>query len=57
MFVYLRTEFQGSGIILTSFRQGVILPVPPHTHTPQNEPLKSPPEIRVKAFIKPFEAP
>ena len=39
MCVYLRTKFQVSGVILTSFRQaGVILPPPP-----QNEPLKSPP--------------
>ena len=38
MRVYLRTKFQVSSIILTSFRQGVNLPQPP----PQNGPLKSP---------------
>ena len=40
MGVYLRAKFVVSSIILTGFRQGVILPPPPHT--PQNEPLKSP---------------
>ena len=39
MCVYLRTKFEVSSIILTSFRQGVIPPPPP---PPQNEPLKSP---------------
>ena len=45
MCVYLRTKFQVSSIIITSFRQGegVILtaPLPP----PQNKPLKSPPRL------------
>ena len=42
MSVYLRAKFEVSSIILTSFRQGVILPPPP---PPQNEPLKSPPRL------------
>ena len=42
MGVYLRAKFEVSGIILTGFRQGVILPPPP---PPQNEPLKSPPRL------------
>ena len=41
MCVYLRTKFQASNIILTSFRQGTILPLP----LPQNETLKSPPRL------------
>ena len=40
MDVYLRAKFQVSSIILTSFRRGVILPLPPPPS--QNEPLKSP---------------
>ena len=52
MGVYLRAKFEVSSIILTSFRQGVILPSPP----PQNEPLKSPPRlglnmVKTKALI------
>ena len=45
MGVYLRAKFEVSSIILTSFRQGVILPPPP---IPQNEPLKSPPRLGFK---------
>ena len=42
MSVYLRAKFEVSSIILTGFRQGVILPpLPP----PQNEPLRSPPRL------------
>ena len=41
MDAYLRAKFEVSSIILTSFRQGVILPPSP----PQNEPLKSPPRL------------
>ena len=41
MGVYLRAKFEVSSIILTGFRQGVILTPPP----PQNEPLKSPPRL------------
>ena len=41
MCVYLRTKFQVSSIILTSFKQ-VILPPPT---PPQNEALKSPPRL------------
>ena len=37
MCVYVRTKFEVSSIILTSFRRGN----PP----PQNEPLKSPPRL------------
>ena len=52
MGVYLRAKFEISSIILTGFRQGVILPSPP----PQNEPLKSPPRlglnmVKTKALI------
>ena len=43
MSVYLCVKFEVSSIILTGFRQGVILPPPPST--PQNEPLKSPPRL------------
>ena len=43
MGVYLRAKFEVSSIILTGFRQGVILPPTP----PQNEPLKSPPRLRL----------
>ena len=45
--VYLRAKFQVSSIILTSFRQGVILPPPP-----QNEPLKSPSRVGGLKLIK-----
>ena len=41
MSMYLRAKFETSGVILTSFRQGVTLPPPP----PQNEQLKSPPRL------------
>ena len=41
MCVYLRTKFQVSSVILTSFTQGEILP-----HTTK-EPLKSPPRLRL----------
>ena len=44
MCVYLRTNFQSSGIILTSFRHRVILTLP----LPQSEPLKSPPRLGLK---------
>ena len=51
MCVYLRTKFQVPSIILTSFRQVVILP---HPHPPlQNEPLKSPTRLGLKdIFIR-----
>ena len=46
MYLYLRNKCQVSSIILTSFRQGVILillkPPPPPLPPPQNETLKSP---------------
>ena len=44
MCVYLRAKFEVSSIILTSFRQGVILPPSPQ---PQNKPLKSLKVVRV----------
>ena len=44
MGVYLCAKCQDSSITLTSFRQGVILP----PLSPQNEPLKSPPRLRLK---------
>ena len=47
MGVYLRAKFEVSSIILTSFRQGVILP--PHS-TSKRTPKKST-QIRVKTFI------
>ena len=51
MCVNLRTKFQVSCLILTSFRQGVILPPPPLPHPPpQNEPLKNPPRLGLNAF-------
>ena len=40
MCVYVRTKFQVTTIILTSYRREVILPTRP---APQNEPLKDPP--------------
>ena len=46
MCVYVRAKFEVSSIILTSFRQGVILPPP---LPPQNaNPPKNPTQIRVK---------
>ena len=43
MCVYVRTKFQISGVILTSFRRGIILPTPPHPYPP----LKTPDQIKV----------
>ena len=58
MRVYLRTKFQGSSIILTSFRQGEgggrreILPAPPpapsNTSKHTKRTPKTPTQIRVK---------
>ena len=45
--VYLRAKFNFSSIILTSFRQGVILPLPP-----QNELLKKPPRLGLMQISK-----
>ena len=42
------TKFQVSSVILTSFRQIVILPPP----QPQNEPLKNPARLRLKVKLK-----
>ena len=49
MSVYLRAKFEVSSTILTSFRQGVILPPSPK---PQNEPLKSPPRLGLNNSLK-----
>ena len=43
MCVYVRTKFQISSVILTSFRRGIILPTPPHPYPP----LKTPDQIKV----------
>ena len=48
MCVYLRTEFQGSNIILRSFRRAVVLPPPTAKQTPEN-----PTQIRVKSVLIP----
>ena len=52
MGVYLPAKFKVSSIILTGFRQGVILPP-----SPQNEPLKSPPRsgLMINEIIGYFE--
>ena len=52
MGVYLRAKFEVYSIILTSFREGIVLPPPPSKRTP-----KKPTQIRVnfhliKAFLK-----
>ena len=51
--VYLRTKFQVSSIILTSFRSGGHFnpPPPPLPPTPQNGPRKSPPRLGLKIFL------
>ena len=46
MCVYVRTKFQVSSIILTSFKQVVIFPLP------QNKPLKSSPRLGLKRLFK-----
>ena len=46
MSVYLRTKFQVSSIVLTSFRQDVILPLPPTSEQTPQKPI----QIRVKQF-------
>ena len=43
--MYLRAKFEVSSIILTNFRQRLIPPA-----TPQTEPLKSPPRLRLIMF-------
>ena len=56
MSMCLRSKFQVSSITLTSFRQkgkgggGNFTPLPPHT--PENEPLKRPPRLRLSNLIK-----
>ena len=44
---YLRAKFEVCSVILTSFRQGVILPPAP----PQNEPLKGPLRLGLRLRI------
>ena len=46
MGVYLRAKFEVSSIILTSFRQGEVLP----PSQPQNKPPKSPPRLGLIHF-------
>ena len=41
MGVYLRAKFEVYSVILTGFKQGVVLPPSP----PQDKPLKSPPGL------------
>ena len=48
MCIYFRIKFQVSNIILTGFRQGVILPPSP---LPQNEPLKNPLRLGLKSTL------
>ena len=48
MGVYLCAKFEVSSIILTGFRQGVILSPPP----PQNGPLKSPLRLELKKVLE-----
>ena len=50
MSVYLRAKFEVSSILLTSFRQGLILPPPTHLKTNP----KKPTQIRVKGDQKEF---
>ena len=48
--MFVLTKFQVSSIILTSFRQGrgvILPPIPPHP-PPQNRPLKTPPGFGLK---------
>ena len=52
MCVYVRTNFQVSSIILTSFRPEVILSNPP---PPQNEPLKTPPRLKLTQKLFPTD--
>ena len=49
MCVYLLTKFQVSSIILTCFRRGNFTPPP---SPPQNEPLKSPPEVGLRTPLE-----
>ena len=52
MCVYVRTKFQVSSIILTSFREGEFYhPPPPHPPPPQNGPLRSPSGLGLKAYF------
>ena len=48
MSVSFRTKFQVSGIILTSFRQERVIPLPPSQRNNNNEILKRPPRLRLK---------
>ena len=44
MGVYIRAKFEASSIILTSFRQGVILPPPPPPPRLKMNPYKARPD-------------
>ena len=48
MYVYLRTKFQVSSLILTSFRLGGNFTLPA---TPNNELLKTPPRLGLQNLI------
>ena len=48
VFIVYMHKFQVSWIILTSFRQGVILPPPPYPQ-PQDGLLKSPPRLGLRS--------
>ena len=51
MGVYLRAKFEVSSIILTGFRRGGVNSPNPPPLPPENEPLKSPPRLRLKLVI------
>ena len=51
MCVYIGAKFEVCSIILTSFRQGVILPPPPPSSFTSKRTPKKPTQIRVKGTI------
>ena len=51
MCVYFRAKYQVSSIILTSFRQGEVVILPPPLPPPQNEPLKSLSRVKGKSVV------
>ena len=52
MVVYLRAKFEVSSIILTGFRRGRGSFTPPPPPPRQNEPIKSPPRLGLKAPLR-----